>query len=127
MVTIDDNNEPPTITCPVSTNATEPDLFEDFVSGDGCSWVPTSVPDPAIDDNCLPIALTYVLSGATVGNSPATGFNYISSATLNVGITNVTYTVHDASGNTATCSIRVWIKNIDDPRFNHFINYFKEH
>ncbi|MDP3913344.1 MAG: HYR domain-containing protein [Bacteroidota bacterium] len=108
---------PPTIICPVSSNAAAPDLFEDFVSGNGCTWVPATVPPPTFNDICGLGKLTYVLSGATVGNSPPTGFNYVSTATLNLGITTVTYTVYDAAGNTATCAIRVWIKNIDQPRF----------
>jgi hypothetical protein len=108
----------PTIVCPQSSNVVAPDLFEDFVSGNGCTWVPTNVPNPIYNDICGTVKLTYVLSGATVGNSPATGFNYVSSATLNLGITTVTYTVYDAAGNTSSCAIRVWIKNIDQPRFN---------
>ena len=116
-VSVADNNLPPTINCPVSTNVSEPDLFEDFVSGNGCIWTPTGIPNPTFDDNCDVVAVTYVLSGATVGNSLATGFNYITNASLNVGITTVTYTAHDAAGNKASCAIRVWIKNIDAPRF----------
>jgi hypothetical protein len=108
----------PTITCPVSTNVDEPDLFEDFVSGDGCTWNPTNVPDPIINDVCGLDRLVYTLSGATTGDSPQTGFNYVSSAELNIGITTVTYTVYDLAGNSATCAIRVWIKNIDDPHFS---------
>ncbi|MCK3685487.1 PKD-like domain-containing protein, partial [Maribellus sp. YY47] len=107
---------PPTIACPVSSNA-EPDLFEETVSGDGCEWQPTNVPNPVIDDVCGLDRLVYTLSGATTGSSPATGFNYVSDADLNVGITTVTYTVYDIAGNSAECSIRIWIKNTVDPRF----------
>gem|GEM_PF-2138405 len=111
--------EAPTIDCPISTNPTEPDLFEEFVSGDGCEWAPTNVPDPTYDDNCEVVAVTYVLSGATTGSSPATGFNFVSAASLNLGITTVTYTSWDAYGNSSEpCSIRIWTKNIDDPHFN---------
>ncbi|MBA4408158.1 MAG: hypothetical protein C0397_01890 [Odoribacter sp.] len=90
---------PPTIDCPVNLTGTEPDLFEDFVSGNGCTWIPTTIPNPTFNDICGVTKLTYVLSGATVGVSPATGFNYVSGATLNLGITTVTYTAHDAAGN----------------------------
>lgn len=113
-----EDEQDPTITCPVSTNVAEPDLFEDFVSGNGCIWTPATVPNPTFADNCGVVAVTYTLSGATVGSSPATGFNYINGALLNLGITTVTYTSWDAAGNRSVpCSIRVWIKNIDQPRF----------
>jgi hypothetical protein len=114
-----EDTQKPTINCPVNTlNPAGSDLFVDFVSGNGCTWVPTTVPNPTFADNCGVVAVTYTLSGATVRSSSAIGFNYVSSAILNLGITTVTYTAHDASGNTATCAIRVWIKNIDQPRFD---------
>jgi hypothetical protein len=93
-------------------------LFEDLISGDGCTLVPTTLPDPEIND-CELAGLTYVLTGATNydGNTDPTGFNYAKDATFNIGITHVTYTVTDVSGNSETCSFDVWIKNIDDPRF----------
>ncbi|WP_299584638.1 PKD-like domain-containing protein, partial [uncultured Sunxiuqinia sp.] len=108
---------PPTITCPVSSNAGNPDLFEDFVSGDGCSKQDINVPNPGIFDACGIDRLVYTLTGATTGSSPSTGIHYVSEAELNVGITTVTYTLYDIAGNSAECAIRVWIKNIDDPRF----------
>ncbi|WP_320111174.1 PKD-like domain-containing protein [Draconibacterium orientale] len=108
---------PPTLTCPVSSDASNPDLFEDFVSGDGCSKQGINVPNPAIDDACGIDRLVYTLSGATTGSSSSTGINYVSEAELNVGITTVTYTLYDIAGNSAECSIRIWIKNIDEPRF----------
>lgn len=114
---IDDQD--PTITCPKSTDPAEPDLFEEFISGDGCDWAPTNVPNPTYADNCGVVAVTYELSGATTGSSQATGFNYVSDASLNVGITIVTYTSWDAAGNaSAPCSIRIWIKNLNDPQFD---------
>ncbi|WP_163325912.1 PKD-like domain-containing protein, partial [Draconibacterium mangrovi] len=109
---------PPTLTCPVSSDAANPDLFEDFVSGDGCSKLSINVPDPTIYDICGIDRLVYTLSGATTGSSSATGINYVSDAELNVGITTVTYTLYDIAGNSAECTIRIWIKNIDQPRFD---------
>ena len=91
-------------------------LFEDFISGNGCTLIPTGLPDPVIDD-CELAGLTYELTGATTFTGNADAFNYAKDATFNIGITTVTYTVEDASGNTETCTFDVWIKNIDDPRF----------
>jgi hypothetical protein len=110
---------PPTITCPVSTNPLGSDLFEEFVSGDGCIWAPVNVPDPTFADDCGVVAVTYTLSGATTDSSPEEGFNYVSSAQLSPGITTVTYTAWDAAGNKSVpCSIRVWVKNNTDPQFS---------
>jgi hypothetical protein len=60
--------------------------------------------------------LTYTLSGATTGSSPATGINYADGVTYNVGITTVTYAATDAFGNTSTCTHTVWIKNLVLPQ-----------
>lgn len=104
-VTVTDT-EAPVISCP-------PDQIEEITNG-GCSITNVIVPDPTISDNC-PYTLTWVMTGATTGVSPATGVNYVTGHTFNVGVTTVTYTVTDPSGNSDFCSFNVWIKNLDAP------------
>ena len=105
---IDDQD--PIISCPGDV--------EDLITDGGCTLIGSSIPDPTISDNCDIESLTYELSGATVASSPAAGLNYASSATFNVGITTVTYTITDVNGLTNTCSFTVWIKNLNAPQFS---------
>jgi gliding motility-associated-like protein len=49
------------------------------------------------------------MTGATTGTSAATGINNLGTQTFSLGVTTVTYTVTDGSGNTATCSYTVTI------------------
>ncbi len=108
LVTIVDNNQPPVFTyCP-------PDQVQ-TING-GCSLSNILLPDPTFTDNCPGVKLTWVLSGATSGSSLATGVNYASGQTFNVGITTVTYTLTDATNISITCSFKVWIKNLT-PQF----------
>ncbi|MFI5187778.1 MAG: HYR domain-containing protein, partial [Chitinophagales bacterium] len=93
---------PPTIICPANITTT--------ISGNKCN-TSISVPNPAATDNCGITKLTWAMNGATNGNSSSSGVNYIGSRTFNVGITTVTYTVKDASGNTANCSFTVTVNN----------------
>ena len=109
-VTVTDNQFP-TITCP--DNA----IYE--ITNGGCTLVPAELGLPQINDNCpAGLVLTWEMVGATTGISPATGINYVNTQPFNVGITTVTYTLKDASGNTVSCSFTVWIKNLDAPQFN---------
>ncbi len=82
-VTVIDNT-PPTITCPEN-------IFVTIPTGDASTvvnWDP-----PAANDNCT----------VTVACSPASG------STFPPGITTVTCTATDASGNTATCTFTVTV------------------
>ncbi|TRZ70062.1 MAG: HYR domain-containing protein, partial [Bacteroidetes bacterium] len=109
-VTIIDNNQPPTITCPVDVVQT--------ALPNNCALNNVIIPDPVTTDNCGVVLQTWSMSGVTTGNSPATGINSVSGQTFNVGITTVTYTVADAAGNTATCAFNVWIKDLVKPVFS---------
>ncbi|WP_438968822.1 HYR domain-containing protein, partial [Nonlabens sp.] len=60
---------------------------------------------PTAGDNCSVASVTYVTSGATVLN----GNDFPNALTLNVGVTNITYTVTDASGNTTQCAYNVTV------------------
>lgn len=63
--------------------------------------------DPTFVDNCALETLTWEMTGATNGSSASTGTNYLGSTTFNEGITTITYTATDASGNTAVDSFDV--------------------
>ncbi|REJ81428.1 MAG: HYR domain-containing protein, partial [Bacteroidetes bacterium] len=91
LVTITDD-EDPTISCPsdVTASATA------GACGKSASLVTLGV--PTYDDNC---------SGSSVSNDAPAFFP--------VGTTTVTWTVEDASGNTATCEQLVTITDDEDP------------
>jgi gliding motility-associated-like protein len=105
-ITVEDN-EPPTITCPLNTGAgTDPGQCDAVVNG---------IAPLATADNCGVTVQTWSLAGATTGNSPATGINDASGQTFNIGITTVTYVVEDAAGNSATCSFDVLVSDTENP------------
>jgi hypothetical protein len=76
-----------------------------------------AVPNPTISDNCAVTQLTWVMSGATTGSSPATGINFVGTQTFNLngttgqGITTIVYTIRDAAGNMSTCSFTVTVND----------------
>jgi hypothetical protein len=61
---------------------------------------------PDISDNCS-AEPSYTLTGATTGS----GQGLVQSELLAEGVTTVMYTATDASGNTASCSFEVTVKN----------------
>ncbi|UJP65218.1 MBG domain-containing protein [Mongoliitalea daihaiensis] len=63
----------------------------------------TTVPDVVFGDNCSEPQLSWQMSGAT----SASGLGQVGQRSYAPGITTITYTVTDASGNTATASITV--------------------
>jgi gliding motility-associated-like protein len=91
----------PVITCPPTTILT--------------STLPIQVSDldPAVSDNCSAdsLSLAYELTGATVD----TGDGDASGTFFNPGTTEVTYTLTDGSGNSASCSFMVIVNPIDPP------------
>jgi hypothetical protein len=60
---------------------------------------------PTAGDNCSVASVTYSSTGATVLN----GSEFPNLLTFNPGVTLVTYTVSDVSGNTRTCSYSVTV------------------
>jgi trimeric autotransporter adhesin len=62
-------------------------------------------------DNCGVQSVTYSISGATVANSPATGINNASGVIFNKGLSTVTYTATDNSGNVKICSFTVTVND----------------
>jgi hypothetical protein len=55
------------------------------------------------------------MTGATTGNSSSSGINKVGTKTFNAGITTVTYTARDASGNSETCSFNVTVTDEQPP------------
>lgn len=106
LVTVIDD-QPPTIFCPANV--------EQDAGPNNCYLENVVIPDPTVDDNCVVASVTWEMTGATVGTSPATGFNYVGGETFNVGLTTVIYTVADSAGNTATCSFDVIIHDVTPP------------
>ncbi|WP_220764053.1 HYR domain-containing protein, partial [Flavobacterium sp. UMI-01] len=70
---------------------------------------------PTTADNCAVTQLTWVMTGATVASSPATGINNLGTRTFNLGTTTVTYTVSDAAGNTASSFYTVTVNDNINP------------
>ena len=70
-------------------------------------------------DNCSVTEITWALSGATTGNSPATGINTdLSGVSFNPGSTTVTYTVKDGSGNQKACNFAIVVSDLTGPLFD---------
>jgi len=108
-VTVNDS-QAPTITCPA--NITQPSVL-------GTCTASVNVPaPPASGDNCGIVTRTWTMTGATTGSSPATGINTVGTQTFNVGVTNVTYTVRDAAGNSTSCTFTVTITDVQLPQIS---------
>jgi hypothetical protein len=101
-VTVTDNTAA-SITCPANISNTQN-------GANKCSAV-INTPNPNTSANCSVSSLTWIMTGATTGSSPASGINYVGSHIFNVGITTVTYTLTNGANNIATCSFTVTVKN----------------
>jgi hypothetical protein len=101
-ITINDN-ELPTITCPVNQT-----LNND--PGQCSKVILTTVLNPSFSDNC---------PDATISHNYLTAPNpwTLAGASFPVGSTLVTWTVKDASNNTATCAFTVTVKDVEKPEF----------
>jgi hypothetical protein len=105
MVTVTDVL--PTLTCPgnIAVNA---DFEKTFASN-------VAVAAPVYSDNCSGLTLIWSMTGATTGNSPATGENILPTPnTFNVGVTAITYTLTDANAHSITCSFTVTVESKPD-------------
>ncbi|NRB33020.1 MAG: HYR domain-containing protein, partial [Rhizobiaceae bacterium] len=101
-VTVNDTQDP-TISCP--GNQTQ------NVNAGNCTAVVNGLATTASDDNCPGPAITWAFTGATV----STGSNDASGEVFNEGLTTVTYTITDASSNTATCNFTVTVNDNENP------------
>ncbi len=105
-ITVTDD-ENPTITCPGDLSVSN--------DADQCNAVVNGLAPTATGDNCGVTLQTWSMTGATTGDSPATGINDISGTTFNVGTTTVTYHVEDAAGNFIECSFDVEVTDDENP------------
>ncbi len=94
------DDEDPTITCPSNVDQSN-DLALCTAIVNGLS--------PITGDNCGVVLQTWSLTGATIGNSAATGINDASGLTFNLDTTTVSYYIEDAQGNNTTCNFEVRI------------------
>ncbi len=73
------------------------------------------VGNPLISDLGSLSTLTWSMSGATIGNSEATGINYVGTAVFNSGVTTITYTATDSSANIINCSFTITVTDTESP------------
>lgn len=106
FIVIVNDTENPTISCPANIQAN---------TDAGICAGTVATPNPTRADNCAVTELTWTLTGATTGASPATGINNVGTRLFNKGVTTVTYTVKDAAGNSATCSYTVTVRDMENP------------
>ena len=96
-VTVNDATNP-TLSCPTDVAIS-------------CPAVVNSIAPITPADNCGIDSVSYVLTGATTGS----GLNDASGTFFNAGVTTVTYTVTDLSGNTANCNFTVTVSDAISP------------
>jgi hypothetical protein len=96
----------PLIDCPVGnqTTGTDPGICTYTHSGTG--W------DASGTDNCSVASIAYVLAGETTGTG--TSLDWVAFST---GVTTVTWTVTDGSGNTGECFFTVTVEDNTQPTF----------
>lgn len=91
------DNVPPLIACPAN-------VVVDLPSGSSNAQV-TGLQPTTLQDNCGgTVNLSYASSGATTGQGQGNA-----NGTYNPGVTSVTYTATDQSGNTSTCKFTVTV------------------
>ncbi len=105
VITVDDVEAPQFTLCPADEVI---EIDRNLLSGSF-----TTV-NPVFTDNCQVSELTWSMSGATIGNSPLTGINYVGTRIFQLGVTTVTYVAEDLSGNSESCEFEVTVK-IKDP------------
>jgi PKD repeat protein len=98
-VTVVQDIDPPTITCPADREVNADPLV--------CAAVVCGIAPTSAGDNCSGFTIAYTLTGATTGS----GSDDASGAVFNLGTTIVTYTITDAVGLTASCSFNVTVVN----------------
>ena len=105
VTVIDDIN--PTVSCPGDQTVCADETVNDTYTASGTEFDYTDA-----QDNCSVASVDYELTGATTG----TGTGTLDAVTFNVGITTVTWTATDGSGNTGQCSFTVTVNPAPDPQ-----------
>jgi len=101
-VTVEDN-EVPVITC-ISNQTMNTDVGFCSYTHNGTAW------DATATDNCSIAAITYALTGANTGTGTS-----LDGVAFNLGITTVTWTTTDGSGNSDNCSFTVTVEDNQVP------------
>src|SRR5690606_32774161 len=91
------------ITC-VGNQTVDTNLDECTYTHSGIAW------DATADDNCSVDTVEYELTGATPGSGTS-----LDGVVFNLGVTTVTWTVTDGSGNTEDCFFTVTVEDNQDP------------
>jgi len=95
----------PVVTCPVSNQTVSTDNNLCTYTHSGTGW------DASATDGCTTIAsLSYALSGVTTGTGSS-----LAGVTFNRGVTTVTWTATDGSGNIGNCSYTVTVNDTQNP------------
>ena len=106
------DNQAPALTCPANMTQN--------TDANQC-YATVITPAPTFSDNCSVATLTWTITGATTASSPATGINLVGTrqfgltGTTGQGISTVTYTAKDPSGNTTTCTFTVTVNDASIP------------
>lgn len=95
-------NPPPTILCPANVTV--------FSTLGNCTAVVNGL-TPTATDNCPNPMVRYSLAGATIGM----GTGDASGTTFNLGNTDLTYTVEDLAGDSATCTLIITLLDTFPP------------
>lgn len=104
-VTVEDNQDP-IINCTTNKTVNANNGFCTYLHN-GIMWNATG------SDNCTVSSLAYELSGATTGTGTT-----LHGVVFNLGVTTVTWTITDGSGNTTQCSFTVTVNDNQNPTIN---------
>jgi hypothetical protein len=101
-----EDKQNPVVTCPVSNNNTTRNA-----NAGVCTYKVVGTEfNATASDNCSSTTIKYALTGTTSGTGTS-----LANVVLNGGVTHVTWTATDASGNTASCIFDVTVKDIQAP------------
>ena len=92
-----------------------PDDISTYTDLNSCTSYISDVLNVQYPENSITL-LTWEMTGATVDNSESTGINQINEYEFNEGITIITYTAENQSGNITSCSFTVTIADNQVPR-----------
>jgi hypothetical protein len=104
-VTVDDV-EKPMITCPANMNVN---------TGADCDATTITTPHPVFIDNCGIASLTWAMVGVSFGSSPNTGINFVPTMNYATGLSRITYSAVDLSGNAMSCTFNVLVTDNTPP------------
>ena len=104
-VTVNDVAKP-TINCPANMIVN---------TGPVCEATPVTTPQPLFNDNCGIASLTWAMVGVTYGSSPNTGINFVPTMNYATGLSRITYTAVDLSGNAVSCTFNVLVTDNSPP------------